>query len=155
MQPLQPCITAMCTHFWYRPQIAVSQDHWNGTWNLKSIVVLLSSWTRSLWALSYPWGCLWTRSLRSIVSSPLFVQIPVSHSSFLFPFPSHFSFPAFPVARLLSLRNQNVSKLDYKLQEMSQKLLHAWYQNRILSHCTQATTRWFWEFLEVWTFLDT
>ena len=80
----------VCTHFWYRSQIAVSQEHWNGRWNLKSIVVLLSSWTRSLWALSYPWGCLWTRSLRSIVLSQLFVQIPVPVSrSLLFQLPKY------------------------------------------------------------------
>ena len=49
----------------------------DGRWNSKSIVVLLSSWTRSPWALRHSWRRLWTSSLRAVVSSLLFAQIPV------------------------------------------------------------------------------
>ena len=68
----------------------------NSKWNSKSIAVLLSLWTRSLWALSHPWWCLWTRSLQSHFVSALaaFCANFCSH----FPFLSYFLFPAFPVA---------------------------------------------------------
>ena len=50
---------------------------------LLSIVVLLSSWTRSLWALSHPWRCLWSNKICAILFRLCpcsFLPVPISCS---------------------------------------------------------------------------